>query len=74
MSRSMKEPTPEQLKESIDELTAYRDRLHKEVITVAKKLRMPQQKIDITLENHSELRRIKRILSQLIAQKENQPS
>ena len=64
----MSEPSPAEFKETIQELTAYRDRLHKEVITVAKKLQMSPKKITITLEEHSEIKQINSILKQLKVQ------
>ena len=39
------EPTSEELTESIKILTAYRDRLHKEVTNVAHKLRISDKKV-----------------------------
>ncbi len=64
----MSEPSLQELQESIEELEAYRDRLHKEVLTVAKKLRLPQNKVEATISEHTELRRLKNILSQLMTQ------
>ncbi len=63
----MSEATPQELKNSINELTAYRDRLAKEVITVSQKLKIPQKKIDSTLQEHSELKQVNELLNQLIA-------
>ncbi len=68
----MAEPTLEELKESIEALTAYRDRLHKEVSTIAKKLRMPQHKIDSTLKEHSELKEVEQAIIQLTSQHSKQ--
>ncbi len=66
----MPEPSKQELKESIEELAAYRDRLHDEVTKIGQKLRMPKQKLDSTLENHSELKKVKQVLSQLIKQRD----
>ena len=64
----MSKPTQEELKKSIQELSEYRDRLTKEVVSIAKKLKMPQKKIASTLAEHSELKKIEEILSQMVAQ------
>ncbi len=70
----MPEATPKELQESIDELTAYRDRLQKEVVSIAQKLKMPPKKIDLSLEENSELKKIEMILSQLIEKLDRQMS
>ena len=67
----MQSPTEEELKESIKELTDYKNRLEKEVITISNKLKMPQKKIKSIIHSHSELNKIKIILSKLNKQKEN---
>ena len=67
----MLSPTEEELKESIKELTEYKNRLEKEVVTISNKLKMPQKKIDSIINSHSELNQIKIILSKLNKQKEN---
>ena len=59
----------EELQESIDELSAYRDRLHKDVVALGQKLRLPQKKIDATVKEHPELTRIDEVLNQLVEQK-----
>ena len=38
-------PTVEELQESIDELSAYRERLYNDVLGLGKKLRLSQKKI-----------------------------
>ena len=68
----MTDATPSELQESIEELTAYRERLTKEVVSITQKLRMPSKKVDSALKEHSELRRINEILSKLIAQRDRQ--
>ena len=67
----MRSPTEEELKESIKELTEYKNRLEKEVLTISNKLKMPQKKINSIIKSHSELNQIKIILSKLNKQKEN---
>ena len=67
----MQSPTEEELEESIKELTEYKNRLEKEVVTISNKLKMPQKKINAIIKSHSELNQIKVILSKLTKQKEN---
>ena len=67
----MQSPTEEELEESIKELTEYKNRLEKEVVTISNKLKMPQKKIDAIIKSHSELNQIKIILSNLNKQKES---
>ena len=68
----MPEPTPEELTDSIEELMNYRDRLQKEVISISKKLRIPKQQINSTLENHPELEKVDKYIEKLIKQRNNQ--
>mgnify|MGYP001204615608 CR=1 FL=1 len=70
----MKSPTEEELAESIKELTEYKNRLEKEVVTISNKLKMPQKKINSIINSHSELNKIKIILSKLSNQKKNSAS
>ena len=65
-------PTVQELQESIDELSAYRERLYNDVIGLGKKLRLSQKKIDATINAHPELSRIDEILSQLQQQRDFQ--
>tara|TARA_B100000925_G_C21807251_1_gene387221 strand:- start:135 stop:371 length:237 start_codon:yes stop_codon:yes gene_type:complete len=65
-------PTVEELQESIDELSAYRERLYNDVLGLGKKLRLSQKKIDATLSEHPELTRIDEVLSQLKSQRNAQ--
>ena len=65
----MQSPTEEELEESIKELTEYKNRLEKEVVTISNKLKMPQKKINEIIKSHSELNQIKIILSKLNKQK-----
>ena len=67
----MQSPTEEELEESIKELTEFKNRLEKEVVTIANKLKMPQKKINSIMNSHAELNKIKIILSKLNKQKEN---
>ena len=67
----MQSPTEDELKESIKELTEYKNRLEKEVLTISNKLKIPQKKINAIIKSHSELNQIKIILSKLNKQKEN---
>ena len=67
----MQSPTVEELEESIKELTEYKNRLEKEVISISNKLKMPQKKLNSIINSHSELNQIKIILSKLNKQKEN---
>ena len=65
-------PSLEELQESIDELSAYRERLFKDVVGLGKKLRLSQKKIDATIAEHPELQRLDEVMSQLVAQKNAQ--
>ena len=67
----MQSPTEEEFKESIKELSAYKNRLEKEVINIAKKLKMHHGKINSVINSHSEINQIKKILLSLNKQKEN---
>jgi len=62
-------PSQEELEESIQQLTAYRDRLIEDVIGMAKRLKLPQRQVDLTLAQHPELERIQAILGQLESQR-----
>ena len=64
----MSEATPEELQQTIDDLNTYRNRLRNEIISIGKKLRMPQKKIDASLADHAELQQIEGILAQLVSQ------
>ena len=65
-------PTVEELQESIDELSAYRERLYKDVVGLGQKLRLSQKKIDATISEHPELTRIDEVLKQLTQQRDSQ--
>ena len=64
----MSEPTSEELQESLELLSRYRDRLRNEVISMSKKLRLPNQKINSSLENHPELKKINNYIEKLNSQ------
>ncbi|MDP6171084.1 MAG: hypothetical protein QF702_02880 [Prochlorococcaceae cyanobacterium ETNP2_MAG_10] len=64
----MSDATPEELQQTIEDLKSYRDRLRNEIISIGKKLRMPQKKIDASLADHAELQQIEGILAQLVSQ------
>ena len=61
----------EEFEESIKELSEYKNRLEKEVVTISQKLKMPHTKIKTIINSHQELNQIKKILSELNKQKEN---
>tara|TARA_Y100001968_G_scaffold231863_1_gene214577 strand:- start:1554 stop:1769 length:216 start_codon:yes stop_codon:yes gene_type:complete len=61
----MEEASLQELKESIEALTNYRNRLKKEVIAISHKLRMPEEKINSTLNEHNELKQIDNIITKL---------
>ena len=61
-----------ELNESIELLSVYHDRLQKEVIAIAKKLQMPPQRINSTLEGNAELIEIKQAISKLVAHRNKQ--
>ena len=70
----MQSPTEEEFKESIKELSEYKNRLEKEVATISQKLKMPQEKIKSIINFEQELNQIETILSKLNKQKENTTS
>ena len=70
----MHRPTEEELEESIKELSEYKIRLEKEVVTISNKLKKPKGKINAIIKSHSELNQIKIILSKLNKQKKNMTS
>ena len=65
-------PTVEELQESIDELSTYRERLYNDVVGLGKKLRLSQKKIEATIKDHPELTRIDEVLQQLKSQRDQQ--
>ena len=67
-------PSIEELQESIEELAAYRERLFQDVVGLGRKLRLSQKKIDSTVAEHAELKRLDEVMSQLVAQRNSQQS
>ena len=67
----MKSPSEEEFKESIKELSEYKNRLEKEVLTISQKLKMPPKKIKSIINSHQEINKIKEIIIKLNMQKEN---
>ena len=67
----MTDVSTQELDESIEQLTTYRDRLRADVVAMGQKLKLPQKKIDGTLSEHPELQRIEGILNQLIAERQS---
>ena len=67
----MGKATKEEFKESINQLSEYKDRLEREVVTISQKLKMPQEKINSIINSHQEINQIKKILLTLKKQKEN---
>tara|TARA_Y100001968_G_C19250105_1_gene663971 strand:+ start:495 stop:704 length:210 start_codon:yes stop_codon:yes gene_type:complete len=61
----MKEPSLQELNDSIQELSAYKEKIKKEVIAAGQKLRMPKDKVYKTLYEHFELDKIDEIISRL---------
>jgi len=66
----MSDPTLQELLESIEALTAYKERLIADVSAMGQRLKLPQKKVDATLASHAELQRIEAILDQLISQRD----
>ncbi|QNG27210.1 hypothetical protein [Synechococcus sp. HK01-R] len=65
----MTDVSTQELDESIEQLTAYRDRLRSDVVAMGQKLKLPQKKIEGTLSDHPELQRIEAVLNQLITER-----
>ena len=70
MHQAVTDVSTQELDESIEQLTAYRDRLRADVVAMGQKLKLPQKKIDSTLSEHPELQRIEGILSQLVTERQ----
>jgi hypothetical protein len=64
----MNEPSLQEHLESIEALTAYRDRLVADVRAMGQRLKLPMKKVDATLASHAELQRIEEVLTQLSSQ------
>ena len=67
----MKIPTEEEFKESIKELSEYKNRLENEVVSISQKLKMPHDKIKSTIKFHHEINNLKEIISRLKMQRQN---
>jgi len=67
----MQNPTEEEFKESIKELSEYKIRLEKEVVSISQKLKMPHEKIQSIIKSHKEINEINKIISNLNKQKGN---
>ena len=65
----MPDPTAQELQDTINELSAYRDRLVKEVSSIGQKLQMPQKKITSVLKENTEIAKINELISKLTFQK-----
>ena len=65
----MERTKEEDFEESVKELSEYKNRLERELITISQKLKIPPQKIKSIIESHQELNQIKVILSKLEEQK-----
>ena len=55
----------EEIESSILLLKEYRKRITNEVINLGNKLRMPQEKINLTLRDHKELKEIEELIKRL---------
>ncbi len=66
----MSEASLDELIESIQELTSYRDRLAKEVSNAAQKIKMPKDRLEWTLTNHPEIQKVNKVLNDLISERE----
>lgn len=49
------DPNVSELEETIQELSAYRDRLRNDVLTLGQKLRLPKAKVEASIADHPEL-------------------
>ena len=67
----MTEPSIEELNNSIDALTSYKNRLRKEIIAISQKLQMPAKKIDATLKEHPELQKLETTIATLKIQRDS---
>lgn len=67
----MADPSLDELKATVEELSAYRDRLKDDVVAMGQKLKLPQKRIELTLSEHPELQRLEAVLAQLDEQIRN---
>ncbi len=61
-----------ELNDSIEELQTYRKRLREEIINMSQKLRISQSKIEVELNDNSELKSIDKLLENLVRKRDNQ--
>ncbi len=61
-----------ELNDSIEELQTYRKRLREEIINMSQKLRISQSKIEVELNENSELKSIDKLLENLVKQRDKQ--
>ncbi|NQV10535.1 MAG: hypothetical protein HQ527_05130 [Cyanobacteria bacterium] len=64
----MPDPSHQDCLESIEALTAYRDRLIADVTAMGQRLKLPKTRVEATLASHAELQRIEAVLVQLNSQ------
>ena len=69
--KTMQKTSLEEIEESIDLLTSYRNRLKNEITNISQKLRIPSKKIEMSLKENPELREIDETLKQLKQQINN---
>ncbi len=69
--KSILQPTPKELNDSIQELTNYRNRLRSEIINMSQKLRISKVKIQEALQENDELNKIENTIKQLKDQSES---
>ncbi len=62
------QPTNQELNDSIKELNIYRDRLRSEIINISQKLRMSQAKIEASLKENNELKKIEKTIKAITSQ------
>ena len=61
----MKEPSIDDLTQSINELNAYKERLKKEISMISKKLRISQEKIENDLQKQALIKDIDKMVENL---------
>ena len=67
----MSKPTEDEIKESIQQLNEYKNRLEKEILIISQKLKISPNKIKSIIHSHKELNQIKKILLQLRIQQDD---
>ncbi len=61
----MTSPTSDEITQSIEELSSYRERLSNELTNIAQKLRMPKERVEHVLSESQELKDVEQAISQL---------